>query len=222
MGLDSHRSHAYRTQSNQSSSSSNYSDSSDHSRTSRSTAPTVYSVRKQYETVLGHRKQHSGDSGLEDPRDSTETYASTIPSEEDIVEASEYEVPDYRHERFSPTAVPATPPDFAELFPSSRRLLIGHDDTTIDGNMNLRVDTAVSTVEGRKRDVTLFHLRMQDLKNRQFSLRRYCRDSGREVCHSSRKYTEPSTQKRPGFQRSLSSALSTLRLKSEPAATCHP
>ncbi|MBE7181245.1 MAG: hypothetical protein INR71_08560, partial [Terriglobus roseus] len=43
-----------------------------------------------------------------------------------------------------PTPIyPATPSDFAELFPSSRELLIRHDDTTVDGNMNLRVDADV-------------------------------------------------------------------------------
>lgn len=63
--------------------------------------------------------------------------------------------------------------------------------------------------------MTLFHLRMHDLKRREFSLRRYCRDSGREVCHSRRKYMKPSVIRRPGLQRSMSSALSGLRSKSE-------
>lgn len=80
--------------------------------------------------------------------------------------------------------------------------------------MNLRVDTQVST-HGRRCDVTLFHLRMHDLKNREFSLRRYCRDSGREVCHSVTKQNRTNQQKRPGFQRSLSNALSSIRTKSE-------
>jgi len=89
--------------------------------------------------------------------------------------------------------VAASPKDFAELFPSSRRLLIRHDDTTIDGNMNLRIDTNVKTTSGQLKDMTLFHLRMHDLKKRDFSVRRYCRDSGREVCHSTRKPQEVAT-----------------------------
>lgn len=53
--------------------------------------------------------------------------------------------------------------------------------------MNLRVDTIVPTRGGYQQDVILFHLRMYDLFERKFSLRRYCRESGREVCHSGRK-----------------------------------
>jgi len=63
--------------------------------------------------------------------------------------------------------------------------------------------------------MTLFHLRMHDLKNREFSLRRYCRDSGREVCHSVQKHQTPVAEKRPGFQRSLSNVLNVMRPKSE-------
>lgn len=67
------------------------------------------------------------------------------------------------------------------------------------------------TAGGRRCDMTLFHLRMHDLRDREFSLRRYCRDSGREVCHSSRKLQRSPVEKRPGFQRSLSNALSRMR-----------
>ena len=63
--------------------------------------------------------------------------------------------------------------------------------------------------------MTLFHLRMHDLKQREFSLRRYCRDSGREVCHSTRKRRTPLSQQRPGFQRSLTNALHSMRPKFE-------
>lgn len=57
---------------------------------------------------------------------------------------------------------------------------------------------------------------MHDLRDREFSLRRYCRDSGREVCHTARKLQKPAVEnlKRPGFQRSLSNALSNMRSKS--------
>ena len=203
-----------------SSSSSGYSDSSDHS---RSTAPTVYSVRphlKHYQTAAptyfadeAWDGSHFGDV---EARSSVETYASTEASDEDLVEdCPPYEQPHYRQEAFTPTAIPSTPPDFAEFFPSTRRLCIRHDDSTLDGNMNLRIDTEVRTSGGRKVDLTLFHLRMHDLKTRDFSLRRYCRESGREVCHSSRNYTKPATERRPGLQRSMSNALSTLRTRSE-------
>lgn len=199
---------------------SGYSDLSDHT---ESTAPTVYSRRpslKHYETAalpyIGNPWAESTDDDV-DPRASVETYASTVASEEDFDEDLDpFDVPEYGNESLGKiSAVPSTPPDFAEFFPSTRRLNIKHDDTTLDGNMNLRVDTEIRGSEGRRVDLTLFHLRMHDLKNREFSLRRYCRDSGREVCHSSRKYSKPATLRRPGLQRSMSNALSTFRSKSE-------
>ncbi|KAF2217965.1 hypothetical protein CERZMDRAFT_18040, partial [Cercospora zeae-maydis SCOH1-5] len=150
------------------------------------------------------------------PRASVETFASTVASEEDIQEelpAPDFDVPEYTQPQKGPPAVPATSTDFSELFPSHRRLLIRHDDTTLDGNMNLRIDTEVN-IRGQRCHMTLFHLRMHELRDREFSLRRYCRDSGREVCHASRKMEKPPT-KRPGFQRSLSNALTTLRSKSD-------
>lgn len=79
------------------------------------------------------------------------------------------------------------PETFARLFPSMDRLSIRHDDRTADGNMNLRVDAIVPDLSSRRRRavaIQLFHLRMHDLAKREFSLRRYCRDSGREVCNS--------------------------------------
>ncbi|KAI9821160.1 MAG: hypothetical protein M1827_003894 [Pycnora praestabilis] len=152
----------------------------------------------------------------EDYRASSETYASTVPSEDDLLEdVQAFDVPGYRRETFHNDPVPSTPPDFADLFPSTRRLCIRHDDTTLDGNMNLRVDTEVSAPNGRTFDLTLFHLRMHDLRSREFSLRRYCRESGREVCHSSRKAAKPTIHRRPGLQRSMSNALATFRSKSE-------
>ena len=75
--------------------------------------------------------------------------------------------------------------------------------------MNLRIDTVVT---GRKRTaIQLFHLRMHDLAKREFSLRRYSRDSGREVCNAKRKFTEPKTaDERPTLKRSMSTAIRTL------------
>lgn len=208
----------------ESSSSSGYSDTSDHSHHSHSTAATTYSTRPSV-----HHDHHRGvpvtekrweDQPYDDyvgPRSSVDTYVSTVPSTEDFdEELPGFDVPECAHEQ-TRTAVPSTPPDFSEHFPSTRRLHIRHDDSTLDGNMNLRVDTEIPASEGRKLDLTLFHLRMYDLKSREFSLRRYCRDSGREVCHSSRKYTKPAAERRPVLQRSLSSALSSIRPKSSDA-----
>lgn len=148
----------------------------------------------------------------ESPRSSVQSFTSTLADEEEFDERPpEFDVP-YDVERLDEASnvIAATPSDFSQLFPSSRMLLIHHDDSTDDGNMNLRVDTEV-TIDGNFWDMTLFHLRLQDLRNREFSLRRYCRDSGREVCHSSRKQQKPASDKRPGFSRSLSNALTSMR-----------
>jgi hypothetical protein len=82
--------------------------------------------------------------------------------------------------------------------------------------MNLRIETEV--LDGRhKVQLQLFHLRMQDLGKRQFSLRRYCRDSGREVCHSVRRYEIPEHERRSSkiLSRSMSSALASLSLRNK-------
>ena len=205
------------------SSDSGYSDSSYRS---RSTAPTEHSdsYGQKYTTVSldqpytedGYSEDTWDDSLCEQDFDdaaSIETYASTLPSEDDFEdEYQDYQEPYYEPEITEPRTVPSSPEEFARCFPSKRRLFVRHDDSAFDGNMNLQVYTDISRGEKRV-DLTLFHLRMHDLKNREFSCRRYCRESGREVCHSSRKYTKPAV-KRPGFQRSMSSALSTLRGKS--------
>ncbi len=147
---------------------------------------------------------------------STSTYASTtedLYDEPETYEGPPYEVPQDKQDVTESAARASTPQDFAQLFPSQRRLYIRHDDTTEDGNMNLRVDTEV-TEDGCKTQVQLFHLRMHDLEARQFSLRRYCRDSGREVCHSSLRYAKPASE-RPGIQRSVSNAIASFRNKPE-------
>lgn len=153
-------------------------------------------------------------------RCSVETYASTDASEEDLALVREEELmrdqeqdyipplPSYRHEITEPNIRPSTAKDFAQLFPSMNRLSIRHDDFTSDGNMNLRVDTEVPGRRGSA--VQLFHMRMYDLAKREFSLRRYCRDSGREVCNSKRKYVEPASADRPNIQRSVSSAVKAM------------
>ncbi|KAG6002749.1 hypothetical protein E4U21_002807 [Claviceps maximensis] len=133
--------------------------------------------------------------------------------------------PYYGAEPTDPPLRPSDPRSFRYLFPSKDGLSIRHDDTTPDGNMNLRVDTVAWGIGGSNgaydgpMTVQLFHLRMHDLVKRHFSLRRYCRDSGREVCFSKREYTSTSSnsqkqrkehqqqQQQHGIQRSVSSAL---------------
>ncbi|KAH6718159.1 hypothetical protein BKA61DRAFT_298854 [Leptodontidium sp. MPI-SDFR-AT-0119] len=142
-------------------------------------------------------------------RSSTETYSSTVESLQELCEEPdsydpEYEVPEYR-EPVDHNLRPSNPSDFADFFPTMNRLCIRHDDTTHDGNMNLRVDT-----ERKRGTIQLFHLKMNDLKKREFSLRRYERSSGREVCHSARKFTTPSSEKRPAMARSVSNAFASI------------
>ena len=203
------------------------SECSDHSYHSRSTAPTDYSHKpslKHFETDLSRFKANriwEDATGEElDSRLSVDSYASTIASQEDPeeVEACYEEPEEIYYEPSTSPAFASTPSEFAEYFPSTRRLNIRHDDT-IDGNMNLRVDTETRTGSGRKVDLILFHLRMHDLKRREFSLRRYCRDSGKEICKSNRKYTKPASQRRPTLRHSLSSALASFRGKSTDKAS---
>ena len=128
-----------------------------------------------------------------------------------------------------PALRPSDPYTFGRLFPSMDRLVVRHDDSTADGNMNLRVETVVAPGAGgnvagagpgpllgrarRAATVQLFHLRMHDLARRDFSLRRYCRDSGREVCFSKRAYAPPSgaAAAKGGITRSVSAALRSVK-----------
>lgn len=184
---------------------------SDHS---RSTAPTEHSRR----IVIADMNEDDFKAPFftEDPRDSNSTYASTVPSYEDLPKEEEKERPQYevvtdRRETFVSSAIPSNSATFADLFPSGRRLFIHHDDSTLDGNMNLRVDTLLNRRDRtRQQEVTLFHLRMHDLHSRNFSFRRYCRDSGREVCHS-RRLPHVAHPQRPNLHRSWSTMLSGLR-----------
>lgn len=193
------------------------------------TAPTEYSYRppmphndtyngrlqgrgNHYFAIQPTSHKHSPPSHT--ARASVDTYASTSEEdlEDDLDDFPEYDVPQYTHEPLPVDAIPTTPRDFADLFPTAKRISIRHDDSTIDGNMNLRVDTQVEERHHKKQNYTLFHLRMHDLRTREFSLRRYCRESGREVCHSIRKYQKPPSEKRPVLQRA-STALASLRYK---------
>lgn len=166
---------------------------------------------------LDHVEEPCGYHELGRPRSSSgsvNTCALTIASHEDLPHQPSFRFPRISRSVYPSDAAPSTPAVFADLFPSNRRLLIHHDDATSDGNMNLRVDAEVSDSDGRPRKLTLFHLRMHDLKNRRFSLRRHCRDSGREICSSSRKYepTPPLISARSDFQHSLGRTFQPLRL----------
>jgi hypothetical protein len=213
------------------SSNSTYSGRSAHSDRSYDTAPTEYSDRRPSlpHSETWHPRTHArrdSSAAYDGPvkytppaRSSVDTYASTDDddfADDGADDMPEYQVPHYHyHNEPLPTdAIPTTPRDFAELFPTAKRISIRHDDSTIDGNMNLRVDTQIEERRHKKQNYTLYHLRMQDLRTRDFSLRRYCRESGREVCHSIRKYQKPPQEKRPVLQRA-STALSSLVHKVE-------
>ncbi|KAL4877303.1 hypothetical protein BJY04DRAFT_130481 [Aspergillus karnatakaensis] len=204
------------TTNNAASSSSTDSDTSDRS---KSTAPTIYSDRP-YLKRRDEQVDLYDDEGDLDPRDSASTFGSTDTSADDHDEAPLYEVTDRKRDLFLADVIPSSSSTFGKLFPSCRRLLIRHDDATLDGNMNLRVDTMVPHRAGYQQNVILFHLRMYDLFARKFSFRRYCRDSGREVCHSERRTISPNSDKPPMFQRSWSSVLASLRPGSNGQGAC--
>ncbi|OBT50468.1 hypothetical protein VE04_09442 [Pseudogymnoascus sp. 24MN13] len=136
-------------------------------------------------------------------------------------EDEDYTTPDYttndddlHPQPASTTPVPTTPHDFASFFPSHRRLTIAHDTSAEDMAMNLVISTTPEG--GLKTPMQLFHLRMHDVPTRAFSLRRYCRESGREVCHSvlrqggEKVKQQKKPTKHPKLQRSMSTALATV------------
>jgi hypothetical protein len=200
---------------------------SDDSQDSRSTAPTsIYSSRRpslhqsKTDRPIYTKTYDISPATTYYPRSSTETYLSGASQEELCEEPEaydpEYDVPEYKfREEVETDLRPSTPQDFADYFPSARRLYIRHDDTTYDGNMNLRVDTE-DPFSKYKSNVQLFHMRMHDLKKREFSLRRYERSSGREVCHSSRKYAKPASERRPNLTRSVSNAFASALRSTKP------
>ncbi len=154
---------------------------------------------------------------------SVDTYSSTLDTEEDLAHHSKFEVPVTRHAVYASDAIASTPADFAKFFSSNRTFHIQHDDATSDGNMNLRLDTEIVDSHGHPRKLILFHLRMRDLKNRRFSLRRYCRDSGQQICSSSRK-SSPMPMLMPvksHTQQSLGHPFQQLRLHHTESAS-HP
>ena len=189
----------------------------DATESSNSTAPTDLSPSSSpsKNTLMRHRSPYPTKHMLA----SSGTLGSSASSQSSCCESRD-EIPDPRaqaasQDQLDPHVLPATSRDFAELFPSSRKLLIHHDDTTLDGNMNLRIDTLVTTPRGLPKEMTLFHLRMYNLKCRDFSLRRYSRGSGREICHCVRKSHKSMLGARPNIQRSLSNAFAAMKPRSE-------
>lgn len=200
---------------------------SDASDSTNSTVPSSYSdgsLMNYYHDRPDRLEKHADYQDFGRSRssfDSVNTYDSTISTEEDLAHRPESEVLLHHYDRYPSDAISSTPSDFGTLFSSNRRLLIHHDDATSDGNMNLRVDTEVFDPYGHSRKLILFHLRMYDLRDRRFSLRRYCRDSGREICKSSRHYKSdpPLTSARSNVQYALGHAFQQLRLTNEPSVS---
>ncbi|GKT47322.1 uncharacterized protein ColSpa_07503 [Colletotrichum spaethianum] len=202
---------------------------------SQSTTPTSYYASTEASVKEAKAVSHKFQPVYEDDispstsnhlRSSVDTFDSSLASDDDEDELElkrdsemgsfdEHQeippLPAYYRDIIDTDVRPSNPQDFAKLFPSMNRLSICHDEFTSDGNMNLRVDTVAP---GRRPyNIQLFHLRMYDLGKREFSLRRYCRDSGREVCNSKRKYVEETVNERPTLQRSVSSAIKTLSMR---------
>lgn len=105
------------------------------------------------------------------------------------VDGTHYQVIQDQRQVYAADAIPSTPTTFKRFFPTTDKLFIHHDDTTSDGNMNLRVDSEVVGAHGGDGKLTLFHLRMHDLTDRHFSLMKYHRESGCKVGSSVRRET---------------------------------
>jgi hypothetical protein len=127
---------------------------------------------------------------------SVETWVETCSSSMSTMGSTSPSSPHFERDSITPTKEIhlSTPQLFVDHFPTRKSIFIEHDDT-IDGNMNLRILTPVTDEHDSSTFLSLFHLRMVDLRVREFSLRRYFRNSGREVCHSSRKYQKVVSRK---------------------------
>lgn len=104
-------------------------------------------------------------------------------------------------------AIPSTPKNFSQLFPSYDTLFLHLNNEAEDDNITLSVATATS--EGIRPLVQLFCLKLQDIRRREFSLRRYHRSSKREVCHTSRVHRRH-VRKRTRVRRSISNSISSI------------
>lgn len=188
--------------------------------TTSGTPPSAVPSFGRHQSAMASYGRRINDSGFSESRASIDTYASSpSTSSEDF--GSRRSVYSY-DSRFMPEsdAMPSTPPLFAQLFPSTRRLLIKHDDSVSDGNMNLRIDTNVAHAADPTKHVTLFYLCMKDLKKREMSLKRYGRECGREVVNYRRKFAKPASE-RPKLQRSGSNFMNSFRGKGSKEKTLH-
>lgn len=155
------------------------------------------SIEAMFDISLGH---HS----------SISSHASTASSTEDLRvlnynAPSSVQVPrDINYDKIEQS----TPENFAQWFPSNETLFLRHDDEVIDGNMCLKLFTA--TDHGYGPPLQLFYLRMHDLQKREFSLRRFGRESGREVCHTSRIYKRGQPT-RSRVRRSIRNSIGSIR-----------
>lgn len=203
--------------------SSRSSDRTNHLTASSTTAPiSANSSRTGSRSTHGsskssqaHRDQKGCSSSGYYEKSSNETFDSSLDSDDSSSQDSNEDhhrippLPLYRKAILGPTVQPSNYKVFPELFPSLDKMYIRHDEYTSDGNMNLRVDTQLP--HRPHRHVQLFHLRMYDLDGRVFSLRRYCRESGREVCRTKREYTPAASDGgRQSLQRSVSSVFRSL------------
>ncbi|CAZ84735.1 unnamed protein product [Tuber melanosporum] len=108
---------------------------------SRSTVPSSLPSLEQHEskTASPAESEIFDYHPAHDPRESENTYCSTVEDPDDDYPYYDTHPYVHYHKAPPPQASPSTPSEFAELFPSTRCLSIRHDDSTLDGNMNLRV-----------------------------------------------------------------------------------
>ncbi|KAF2028890.1 hypothetical protein EK21DRAFT_90255 [Setomelanomma holmii] len=167
--------------------------------TSALTLPFEYAPIKapaEGNTIGGHAIiQASVDDDNSSSPDSISTYESTASSNASNVFVREAlgqasfatmaATEDILDSPWTATVIPTTPRDFADMFLTTSTIFIRHAEAAALGNLNLEIFTSgCDEGGGKRRYLCLFHLRMHDLSTRKFSLRRYCRNSGREVCHS--------------------------------------
>ncbi|KAL6796669.1 hypothetical protein J3E68DRAFT_311530 [Trichoderma sp. SZMC 28012] len=176
--------------------------------TGSDSSSSVYTYDSAYSDDRSSESHHDSDSDKKDAEGDSCAVSGIPPST----------LPPYNCMPVPEISVRSSDPEtFAHLFPSMDRLTIRHDDRTADGNMNLRVDAIVPDNSSRRRRavaIQLFHLRMHDLAKREFSLRRYCRDSGREVCNSKGAnplLERPATSSSSSLSRSVTSALRSVK-----------
>lgn len=168
-------------------------------------------------TPTHHTYSYTYGSGSIIVDEEPETYYSdtdSYSSEDDYEYAAPSYLPEsYPQRKYSDEAIPTTPSTFAEYFPGTTVLKIAHDIDSYDGDMNLIISTDeyAQNKNGKRivhkvQPVQLYHLKMNDLATRKFSFRRYCRESGREVCET---YLTPAN--RPALGRTMSNALASMK-----------